>query len=263
VEDNSTNQEVAKGMLHRMGWHADVAPDGKEAVRALETKDYDLVLMDVQMPVMDGYEATRRIRDPKSMALNHDVPIIATTAHAMAGDAEKCLAAGMSDYIAKPIDPKILEKRVEKWLARKRHETPAASPAESAGENNTPIPAMPSAALVFNRENFLERMMGDEEFAHEVVAEFVGELPTLLSALKKHVAESDLESIWKQAHKIKGSAANVGGEALRDVALKVEQAGKTGNSAEVAHWVPELGIQAARLIDALQCWQIELGLTKL
>jgi PAS domain S-box-containing protein len=262
VEDNSTNQEVAKGMLRRMGWNADVTPDGKEALQALETRDYDLVLMDVQMPVMDGYEATRRIRDPKSTVRNHDVPIIATTAHAMAGDAQKCLAAGMSDYIAKPIDPKILEGQVEKWLARKKHETPTASPTESAGKTDTPLPATPSSALVFNRENFLERMMGDEEFAHEVVAEFVGELPALLSALKQHVAQSDLESIWKQAHKIKGSAANVGGDALRDVALKVEQAGKTRNSTEVAHWVPELAIQAARLIDALQYWQAELSLSK-
>jgi CheY-like chemotaxis protein len=214
------------------------------------------------MPVMDGYEATRRIRDPKSKVRNRDVPIIATTAHAMAGDAQKCLAAGMSDYIAKPIDPKILEGQVEKWLARKQHETPAAFPAESAGEGNTPSPATPTAALVFNRENFLERMMGDEEFAHEVVAEFVGELPALLTALKQHVTQSDLESVWKQAHKIKGSAANVGGDALRDIALKVEQAGKTANPAEVAHWVPELAIQAARLIDALQCWQTELALSK-
>ncbi len=259
AEDNHTNQEVACGMLQRMGWHADVAQDGKEALQALERTSYDLVLMDVQMPEMDGYEATRLIRDPNSAVLNHNVPIIATTAHAMAGDAAKCLAAGMSDYVSKPIDPKILEQLVEKWLIRKEHGAPGAMPAESAGDTKAPAPV---AALVFNREVFLERMMGDEEFAHEVAAEFVKELPTLIGALEDWVREASLESIWKEAHKIKGSAANVGGEALRDIALKVEQAGKAGNSAEVFQWIPELEIQATRLIEALQRWQVDLGLPK-
>jgi len=262
VEDNVTNQEVACGMLERMGWHADLARDGSEAVHALETRAYDLVMMDVQMPVMDGYEATRRIRDPESMVLNHDIPIIATTAHAMAGDAEKCLNAGMSDYISKPIDPKILESHLEKWLTRKQHQPPVASPAASARDSHAQIPATPSAALVFNREKFLERMMGDEEFAREVAAEFLKELPALVSILKQHVAQLDLEAIWKQAHKIKGSAANVGGEALRDVALKVEQAGKAGNSEDVVHWAPELEVHAAQLIDAMQSWQAELASSK-
>ena len=130
VEDNLTNQEVASGMLRRLGWNADVAPDGKQAIQALETQPYDLVLMDVQMPVMDGYEAARCIRDPNSSVLNHNIPIIATTAHAMAGDAEKCLAAGMSDYISKPIDPKILAKVVDLWLKRKVHYAPGEAPAE-------------------------------------------------------------------------------------------------------------------------------------
>jgi CheY-like chemotaxis protein len=236
-----------------------VARDGKEALQALERTSYDLVLMDVQMPEMDGYEATRLIRDPNSAVLNHNVPIIATTAHAMAGDAAKCLAAGMSDYVSKPIDPKILEQLVEKWLIRKEHGAPGAMQVESAGDIKPPAPV---AALVFNREVFLERMMGDEEFAHEVVAEFVKELPTLIGALEDRVREANLESIWKEAHKIKGSAANVGGEALRDMALKVEQAGKAGNSAEVFHWIPEVEIQATRLIEALQRWQVDLGLPK-
>ncbi len=262
VEDNVTNQEVACGMLQRMGWHADWARDGSEALQSLELRSYDLVLMDVQMPVMDGYEATRCIRDPKSTVLNHNIPVIATTAHAMAGDAEKCLAAGMSDYISKPIDPKILESHLEKWLTRRQHQPLVSSPAASASDGDAQIQATPSAALVFNREKFLERMMGDEEFAREVAGEFLKELPALVSILKQHVAQSDLESIWKQAHKIKGSAANVGGEALRDVALKVEQAGKAGNSADAVQWAPELEIEAARLIDTLQCWQAELASSK-
>ena len=257
VEDNLTNQEVAGGMLRRMGWCADVSADGKQALQMLETQPYDLVLMDVQMPEMDGYEATRVIRDPTSSVLNHNIPIIATTAHAMQGDAEKCLAAGMSDYISKPIDPKKLVAVVEKWLERKMHSVPEEATVEAAPAGKAPPPQAKIESLAFNREMFLERMMGDEEFARDVAAGFVKDLPTLLSALREEFARGDLESIWKQAHKIKGSAANVGGEALREVALEVEQAGKAGDLAAVVHWMPELEKQSARLDEALKEWAIE------
>jgi HPt (histidine-containing phosphotransfer) domain-containing protein len=160
----------------------------------------------------------------------------------------------MSDYVSKPIDPKILDKVVQKWLSRKEHEPQTASPSESAGDYNPQIPDS-SGVMVFDLEKFLQRMMGDEEFAHEVVAGFVSELPELLRSLNQSVATADLESIWKQAHKIKGSAANVGGEALKDAALKVEQAGKASNVAEAILWASKLEIQAARLIELLEQWQ--------
>jgi PAS domain S-box-containing protein len=254
VEDNLTNQEVACGMLRRLGWSADVACDGKLAVQALETNSYDLVLMDVQMPEMDGYEATRIIRDLHTPVLNHSVPIIAITAHAMTGDAEKCLTAGMSDYIAKPINPKILGNVVEKWLSQKVHCAQGEVSVELTADDKPPPQKHPDASLVFNREVFLERMMGDEEFAREVVGGFVEELPALLSTLREQVALGDLESIWKQAHKIKGSAANVGGEMLKTVASELEQAGKAGDMPRVVHWIPELEVQTARLSEALQQW---------
>ncbi len=254
AEDNLTNQEVACGMLKRLGWHADVACDGKQALQALSAHSYDLVLMDVQMPEMDGYEATHNIRDPNSAVLNHNIPIIATTAHAMAGDADRCLAAGMSDYISKPIDPKILANVVEKWLTRKTHEAAENELVQSVAVGKGPVkPA--SESMVFNRKIFLERMMGDEEFAHDVAAGFLEELPAMLDTLKEQIDRGNCESIWKQAHKMKGSAANVGGETLRDVALKIEQAGMAGDMTEVARWIPELGTQVARLIEALRQWR--------
>jgi CheY-like chemotaxis protein/HPt (histidine-containing phosphotransfer) domain-containing protein len=252
VEDNLTNQEVVSGMLRRLGWRASLASNGKEAIQVLESELYDLVLMDVQMPEMDGHEATRVIRDPRSAVLNHNVPIVATTAHAMQGDVEKCLAAGMSDYLSKPIDPKKLAKVVEMWLTRKVHRASGEVPVEQAISINAP-PSKPAVkSPVFNRKTFLERMMGDEEFARDVVDSFVKGLPALLSSLTDGFERKDLQSIWKQAHKLKGSAANVGGDALRDVASKVEAAGKAGDLEEAIRCIPELESEASQLKEALR-----------
>jgi CheY-like chemotaxis protein len=117
VEDNPINQMVALGILEKLGYRADVAADGLLALQALAETDYDLVLMDCQLPNLDGYEATRRIRGPDSQVRDHQVPVIAMTAHAMAGDGAKCLASGMNDYITKPFKPAVLKALLEKWLA--------------------------------------------------------------------------------------------------------------------------------------------------
>ena len=120
VDDNLTSQQVALGILKKFGLRADVVENGAEVLRALETLPYDLVLMDIQMPVMDGYETTRHIRDPQSAVLNHQIPVIAMTAYAMRGDREKCLKQQMDDYIAKPITPQALAAVLEKWLPPKK-----------------------------------------------------------------------------------------------------------------------------------------------
>jgi CheY-like chemotaxis protein len=116
VEDNIVNQKVAKGLLKKLHLAADTVANGQEAVTALGERDYDLVLMDCQMPVMDGYEATRCIRDTRTPVRDHAVPIIALTANAMPGDQEKCMLAGMDDYLAKPVKPRALAAMLQKWL---------------------------------------------------------------------------------------------------------------------------------------------------
>ncbi|MFZ4441113.1 MAG: response regulator, partial [Syntrophales bacterium] len=118
AEDNITNQQVAVGILKKLGLRADAVANGAEAVKALETLPYDLVLMDVQMPEMNGLEATLLIRNPQSAVRNHQIPIIAMTAGAMLGDREKCLEAGMNDYVSKPIFPQALSEALDKWLPR-------------------------------------------------------------------------------------------------------------------------------------------------
>jgi len=116
AEDSNVNQKVVMGILRKLGYNIDVVSNGAEVLKALEVLTYDLVIMDVQMPEMDGLEATRIIRNPHSAVLNHHVPVIALTAHAMQGDRENCMQAGMNDYVSKPIDPSILVETLKKWL---------------------------------------------------------------------------------------------------------------------------------------------------
>ncbi len=118
VEDNFVNQKVALRILEKQGYRAEVAANGKEALEALQIASYDLVLMDCQMPVMDGYEATQKIRSSDFKNLNTKIPVIAMTANAMKGDREKCILAGMDDYIAKPVNPKDIQKTIERWLEK-------------------------------------------------------------------------------------------------------------------------------------------------
>jgi len=120
AEDNITNQQVALGILKKLGLRADAVANGMEVLKALESLPYDLVLMDVQMPEMDGIEATRQIRSLQSSIPNHQIPIIAMTAHAMQGDREHCIEAGMNDYVTKPVSPQALVEALDKWLPKEK-----------------------------------------------------------------------------------------------------------------------------------------------
>ena len=226
AEDNVTNQEVALGILKAMGLHAEAVANGAEAVMALEWSPYDLVLMDVQMPEVNGYQATRAIRDPSSRVRNRRVPIVAMTANAMRGDREKCLEAGMDDYVSKPIDPAVLARTLAKWLP------PAAPPAEEAP---APQPALAAAEvsavepMVFDESGFLRRMMGKRDLARVIMEGFLGDMPGHLEALRKFAEAADAPGVASRAHSIKGAAANVGAESLRAAAAALEEAGKAGN----------------------------------
>ena len=144
AEDNLTNKKVALAILQRLGYHADAVANGREVIAALQQKPYDLVLMDCQMPELDGYEATRRIRQPGSGVRDTLLPIVAMTAHAMQGDREKCLGAGMNDYLSKPVQPASLAAVLERWLSRR--EEPVAEPPSAANVKiSVPPPASRSA----------------------------------------------------------------------------------------------------------------------
>ncbi|MEW6288339.1 MAG: CHASE domain-containing protein [Thermodesulfobacteriota bacterium] len=239
VEDNSTNQKVALGILRKLGLHADAVANGAEAVKILETIPYDLVLIDVQMPVMDGYEAARQIRHLRGAILNPRIPIIAMTAHAMQGDREKCLAAGMNDYLTKPISSQVLAEKLYRWLG----------PGPAAGKQQK---AKEGRAAVFDQETMLKRLMGDQVLAQIVIQGFLQDIPQQIQELKRLLAGEDAAAAGRQAHTIKGAAANVGGESLRAVALQMEKAGKAGDLAAMRQRMAELEAQFDRLQDAMQ-----------
>jgi signal transduction histidine kinase/HPt (histidine-containing phosphotransfer) domain-containing protein/ActR/RegA family two-component response regulator len=218
AEDNLTNQQVALGMLSKLGIRADVVANGREAVAVLRAIPYDLVLMDVQMPEMDGFESTRAIRSGEGEAINRAIPIIAMTAHAMLGDREKCLDAGMDDYIAKPVTPAGLSALFKKWLAKLDADS---RPPRTAG--------ICEDASLFDEASLLERLSGDRTLAQNVARTFLADIPHRLEALREHLDARDAKGVADQAHTIKGAAAAVGCASLSRLALALEKAGKASD----------------------------------
>jgi HPt (histidine-containing phosphotransfer) domain-containing protein len=196
--------------------------------------------MDVQMPEMDGFEATQAIRSGKAGVLNPRIPIIAMTAHAMKGDRERCLAAGMDDYLSKPIVPQALQKALETWLDHAQK--------QPSGERT---PKREISALegppVFDRQALSARLMGDTDLIKQIIAGFLEDMPKQIQSLKGHIERRDAEAAGKQAHTIKGAAANAGGLALSAVAGEMEKASRSGGRDGIAALLPELKRQFNRL----------------
>jgi CheY-like chemotaxis protein/HPt (histidine-containing phosphotransfer) domain-containing protein len=249
AEDNITNQQVAVGILMKLGLRADAVANGLEVLKALETIPYDIVLMDVQMPEMDGLEAARRIRDSQSNVANHEIPIIAMTANAMQGDREECLKAGMNDYVTKPVSPAAVAETLDRWLPPESRDTTEPAARSAGGGTEDARGATPTP--VFDKAGMLERLLGDEELAHTVAAAFLGDIPEQIAALRGHLKAGDAASANRQAHTIKGASANVGGEALRATALAMEMAAKAGDVSAAGARLPELEEQFDQLRQAI------------
>ncbi|MBC7236081.1 MAG: response regulator [Chloroflexi bacterium] len=221
AEDNITNQLVGLKMLERLGYRADAVANGQEALHALATIPYDLVLMDVQMPVMDGFEATRRIRSGQGGVLNPNVPIIALTAHAMKGDRERCLAAGMNAYVAKPVTLKALADALEGCLA----------PHLRADERAMRSPAIPqeNETPVYDWATLQENLSDVPDMVVLVLQTFAQDVPQRLSALQDSLRNGDAARFRREAHGLKGAARTVGALALAKVAQQAENAGERGD----------------------------------
>jgi signal transduction histidine kinase/DNA-binding response OmpR family regulator/HPt (histidine-containing phosphotransfer) domain-containing protein len=228
AEDNPVNQQVAVGLLKRMGHTIDVAANGLEALEAVRSFNYDLIIMDVQMPEMDGLEATRLIRSLPGE--RGKLPIIAMTANAMRGDDERCFEAGMNDYLAKPIDMTKLRTALTQW--GKRGEDPVipisspavtASPITSASNHDEPLD---KAAI-----NELCSIIGTESFV-ELFKTFSIDATMRIESIEKHLAAGELEQVGREAHSIKGASGSLGFSGLFKTATRIDNATRKGASGD-------------------------------
>jgi signal transduction histidine kinase/CheY-like chemotaxis protein/HPt (histidine-containing phosphotransfer) domain-containing protein len=216
AEDNAVNRKIALGMLEKRGHTVVAALNGKEALASLESggeRPFDLILMDIQMPEMDGFEATALIREKEKSVGGH-IPIIALTAHAMKGDREACLNAGMDGYVSKPLKSEDLLTAIAEAIAgRPETVTDAAQTNFSKGE-------------VFDREQALASVDGDMELFREVVGLFLGDYPKAMAEIDKAIRESDATRLNRVAHSLKESVVNFAARRAVETALKLEMMGK-------------------------------------
>ena len=240
VEDTLVNQRVIIGMLQKLGFAPDVANDGREAIAKWKQSQYDLILMDIQMPIMDGYEATTKIRTQEQQeGQDAHITIVALTAHAMSGDREKSLAAGMDDHLTKPIAATALREMLESWLPEKEVEIAMSIPGpESALELEKRV--VEDAEDVIDREviQYLHEAVEDEIYS--IIEVFVSRLPVLISEIKEAAADKDMKALHHSAHTLKGSSSNFGAKGLYALCVKLEACAKA-NELEMA----------AKLVDAI------------
>jgi CheY-like chemotaxis protein/HPt (histidine-containing phosphotransfer) domain-containing protein len=230
AEDNLVNQRVALRLLEKMGYHADVADNGAEAVRAVREHWYDLVLMDVQMPEMDGLEATRVIRTGDPAPKNARVPIVAMTAHAFPEDQKRCEQAGMCGYVTKPVEADRLAEVIRHTLEEDNKPT----------MNPVNRPALDTQAL-------LERLEGDREVASQLVREFLDYVPSIIRDIRQAAMEEDMSLLARHAHSLKGSSATLGAMALSEAAGQIQRAAEKEDLSQLHHWVETLDDELDRV----------------
>jgi two-component system, sensor histidine kinase and response regulator len=235
AEDNPVNQRVVCVMLRRQGWTVTLAVNGKEAYRLFLAGRFDLVLMDIQMPEMDGFEATAAIRQ-KEKAMGKHIPIIALTAHAMKGDRERCLAGGMDGYVSKPVQAEELIQAVEGL------------------DDNSPATRKTSdlTSEVVDREEALARVEGDEGLLADLAKLFCEESPKLLSAVQDAVAKRDTAALKRAAHSLKGSMSTFAARDATEAALRLEELASEGELVDAEGAYRLLATQVDRLKQALE-----------
>ena len=249
VEDNPINRKVATGILKRNNHTVTTAENGQAALDILERESPDLVFMDVQMPEMDGFETTRRIR---AHAEWRELPIIAMTAHAMKGDRERCIQAGMDDYVAKPIRAEELQQMVDKWGP-----TPGLSstPTESPGGGAAPDEDRRMAdESPFDLQKALGQLGNDRELFDEVLATFLEQIPRVMADLQSAVSEGNPAQLRLAAHSLKGAASNLCAEPTRYTAQQLEQMGNQDQLQGAGSRLEELQAH----LDRLQAFALSL-----
>lgn len=244
VEDNPVNLTVVKKLLQRFGLDCDAARDGTEAVEATRNTPYDLVLMDVQMPKMDGYQATGEIRWREHEQRLEQMPIVAMTANAMAGDREKCLEAGMDDYMSKPVRPAELKDMLRKWLPAAESGASRKRATQQTQDRQDQDPMAPDTVPEGGEGDELDREILQELFeimedeASALLLQYLDTAPGLMKKIAEAVRESEADALVLPAHTLKSSSANVGAMQVSELARKLEFMGRD-----------------KKLEDAADCWR--------
>jgi len=238
VEDNKVNQLVAVGILNELGYKADVVNNGKEAIEALKKSHiespFNLILMDCQMPILDGYKTTQAIRSGEAGQRNTDILIIAMTANVMQGDREKCINCGMNDYLGKPIDPLSLQEKLKLWLNGKNNQKIQMDSIKLTNKEEE-ILQVPNnvnnenteSLVAWDQDGALKRVLNKEKLLKSLIEIFLTEMPVRLIELKTAVNNQDSESIKSVSHTIKGVAANLSALKLQHFSFELEKAGKS------------------------------------
>ena len=214
VDDNVINQKVAVKMLERSNIAADIAANGREAVDAFKNLQYDLILMDIQMPEMDGLEATRTIRTIEQNKKR--TTIIALTANAMEGDRERCLKAGMDDYLSKPIKKQDIDMMLERWLS------------SESGTGGSGIQGVDTQKYEMIDPKRIQQIkeIGDTELLHELLLLYLEDIKQFSIDISLAKEKSNFKQIYECSHKLKGSSANLGIESIREACIVMEQYAK-------------------------------------
>jgi len=241
AEDSVINRAVATGILEKQGHTLSHAENGIEAVEAVLNGNFDLVLMDVQMPEMDGLDATRRIREAEGERGRH-TPIIAMTAHAMAGDRERCLEAGMDGYLSKPVKKDDLLNAVRDF---------APNLGERRTANKTKSEVVTTSQTISSRRELLSEFDGDEELMQRVIDLFTENTPEVLSTIRESIARRDATGLERAAHKLLSSLGTFGGKAAREFALSLEEQGRRGNFEGVEEKFANLEREINKVYNAL------------
>jgi two-component system sensor histidine kinase/response regulator len=233
VEDNDINREVASEILANAGIIVETANNGKEAVEAVNRASYDCVLMDVQMPEMDGFEATRVIRrneeQLRATSYSTHIPIIAMTAHAMKGDREKCIEAGMDDYVAKPIDPEALFSKLSKWIKPGKRQTGLGLLIDHHGGNEVEEDVPPILPGI-NIEEGLRRLGGNKKLFKKLLKAFSTEFTGAVEEIRNALNDQDMEVAHRLVHNLKGVGGNISTKDVRAAAQELNMAIKEGAS---------------------------------
>ncbi|MEG6550592.1 response regulator [Desulfocurvibacter africanus] len=250
AEDNLVNQHYASILLKRQGCLTTTAANGREALDKLAAEPFDLVLMDVQMPEMDGVKATRIIRNDPAYAKVRNVPIVAMTAHAMQGDRERFLESGMDEYVSKPIDQDELFKVMRAALAKRRDAAAElAHPAQPHKVDNAP-----EDDAVLDVRKTLDRLQGDNEFLGVLYKTFLEDAPNKLASLEQAITDQDYTKMVRESHAFQGAAGTVGAALLREVAGALESASRQREAEPARQHFLELKDMVARICERMRAY---------